>query len=404
MKPFSLLIKPASADCNLRCKYCFYIDHLNHQTSIPRMSEKTLELLIQSYMSTNQDNHYTFGWQGGEPTMMGLNFFRKVVEYQIKYAPPNAIIANGIQTNGTLLSEDWAKFFAEYRFLLGISLDGPEELHDFYRKTIGMKSTHQMVLRGINHLRNNNVEFNILCLVNNQNVSKAREIYHYFIDNEFYYHQYIPCVEFNEDGAIQPFSITGEQWGLFLTDLFKEWVKQDVNRVSIRLFDSIIEYLVYGNYNVCHMQDNCAQYFVIEYDGTVYPCDFFVRDDLLLGNIKTHSWAQLLNSQIFLNFGAQKKNWNSECDLCPYLSLCHGDCQKFRLGSPSNSKKLSTLCRGWKIFYTRTLPKFINIAEDFKAKNQIGTPTHFTLSKFGRNDMCPCGSRKKYKNCCGKLS
>jgi uncharacterized protein len=403
MNPFSLLIKPASADCNLRCEYCFYIDHLNQGNSTPRMSEETLELMIKSYMTTNQNNYYTFGWQGGEPTIMGLNFFQKVVEFQMKYAPPGATISNGLQTNGMLITEDWAKFLAEYRFLLGVSLDGPDYLHDQYRKTIGMKPTHKAVLRGIEHLRNNGVEFNILSLINNQTVEKASEIYHYFIDNHFYYHQYIPCVEFSENGTLQPFSITGKQWGLFLIELFKEWIKEDINRTSIRLFDSIVEYLVYGKYNVCHMQEDCRQYFVVEYDGGVYPCDFFVRDDLLLGNLRTHSWKELSESKIYEDFGMQKANWNPECDLCPYLSLCHGDCQKFRFYSPSKNKQLSTLCQGWKIFYTRTLPHFVSIADNYKMKNNIDSPAPFKLRKVGRNDSCPCGSGKKFKVCCGKL-
>jgi len=403
MNPFSLLVKPASADCNLRCEYCFYIDHLNKESSTPRMSEETLELMIKSYMTTNQDKHYTFGWQGGEPTIMGLKFFQKAVEFQKKYAPPGATISNGLQTNGTLITEDWAKFLAEYRFLLGVSLDGPDYLHDHYRKTIGMKPTHKMVLRGIEHLRNNSVEFNILSLINSQNVEKASEIYHYFIQNDFYYHQYIPCVEFSENGTLQPFSITGKQWGLFLTELFKEWIKEDINRVSIRLFDSIMEYLVYGRYNVCRMQEDCRQYFVVEYDGGVYPCDFFVKDDLLLGNIKTHNWEKLTKSKIYEDFGTQKANWNLECDKCPYLSLCHGDCQKFRYASPNKSRQISILCEGWKIFYTRSLPQFVSIAENYKLRNKIESPTAFKLRKVGRNDSCPCSSGKKYKLCCGKL-
>jgi uncharacterized protein len=366
------------------------------------MSDDTLEAMIKSYMSTNQNNHYTFGWQGGEPTIMGLNFFRKAVEFQMKYAPPEASISNGFQTNGTLLTEDWAKFFAEYRFLLGVSLDGPEYLHDYYRKTIRMKPTHESVLRGIEHLKNNRVEFNILSLINNQTVKKASEIYHYFVDNEFYYHQYIPCVEFKENGQLQPFSITGKQWGAFLTELFNEWIKEDLNIVSIRLFDSIMEYLVYGQYNICHMQNDCNQYFVVEHDGVVFPCDFFVRDDLLLGNIKTHTWKELLESEIYLHFGKQKVNWNTQCDICPYLLLCHGDCQKFRFGFPNKSQQLSTLCEGWKFFYTQTLSQFISIAENYKVQHKIELPSPLKLKKFGRNDSCPCGSRKKYKVCCGK--
>ncbi len=365
------------------------------------MNLETLEIMIKSYMSTDQNKQYAFGWQGGEPTLMGLDFFKKVVELQLKYAPPGSSISNGLQTNATMITEEFAKFFKEYKFLLGVSLDGPEDLHDYYRKTIGQKPSHALVMRGIEHLMQNEVDFNILTLINNQTVKKATEIYQYLLDKNFFFHQYIPCVEFKADGSLEPFSITGEEWGIFLSDLFDEWIKKDVKKVSIRLFDSILEYLIYGRYNVCYMQDNCVQYFVVEYDGGVYPCDFFVKDNLLLGNISENSWEELYNSQIYHYFGDQKSNWNEDCNLCPYLRLCHGDCQKLRHGALNSSKQLSNLCRGWKIFYTRTLPRFKIIADKYKKDNDINGLSPFKIPKFGRNKPCICGSSKKHKNCCG---
>ena len=404
MKPFSLLIKPASADCNLRCQYCFYIGHLENQISTPRMSYDTLEAMIKSFMSTNQDNQFYFGWQGGEPTIMGLEFFQKAIELQIKYAPPGSSISNGLQTNGTLISEKFAKFLGKYKFLLGVSLDGPKELHDYYRKTVKQKPTFDLVIKGIGMLKKFNVEFNILSLVNNITVKKAKEIYNFLKDNQFFFHQYIPCVEFDDKGRLRPYSITGKEWGYFLTELFNEWIKEDTRRISIRLFDSILEYLIFGNYNVCHMQDSCIQYFVVEYDGGVYPCDFFVQDDLLLGNVNNNTWEEIYNSKIYHQFGAEKSRWNEVCNLCPYLSLCHGDCQKMRYGAPRTSNQLSALCDGWKIFYTKTLPRFKVIAEEFKKENQLNVSSNFTFPKFGRNEPCPCGSGRKYKDCCGKLN
>ena len=161
---------------------------------------------------------------------------------------------------------------------------------------------------------------------------------------------------------------------------------------------------MHGRYNVCYMGENCSQYFVVEYDGSVYPCDFFVRKDLLLGNIKNDSWEDILKSKEYQEFSSQKTNWNKECELCPYLNLCHGDCQKFRYGAPINSKEMSALCKGWKMFYTRKLPSFIGIAEEYKAQHNIKTPPHFKMDKIGRNLPCPCGSGKKFKNCCGKIN
>lgn len=400
MKIFSLLIKPVSADCNLRCDYCFYIDHLNIVDHKPRMSDNTLEAMITNYMQTHQNNQYAFGWQGGEPTLLGIKFWKKVVELQAKYAPPGAMISNGLQTNGTLITDELAKFFAEYKFLLGVSLDGPPFLHNFYRKTIGNTPTHNLVMRGIEKLKKNNVEFNILTLVNNKTVKKASEIYRYLKGHQFYYHQYIPCVEFDENYNLKPYSITGEDWGTFLCELFDAWIKTDVNTVSIRLFDSIINYLVYGTYNVCYMGNNCCQYFVVEYDGNVYPCDFFVRKDLLLGNVKTDSWDDFIKSKVYNEFGVQKSIWNKSCKECSFVDLCHGDCQKFRYEDYQNLDRISVLCKGWKKFYTNTLPRFKLLAERIKQKNEINYTLQVKSKKIPRNSACPCGSGKKYKNCC----
>lgn len=400
MKSFSLLIKPVSADCNLRCEYCFYIDHLQTVEKKPRMSDSTLETMIASYMQTNQNNKYAFGWQGGEPTLLGLTFWEKAVELQTKYAPPGAVISNGLQTNGTLITDEMARFFAEYRFLLGVSLDGPPYLHDFYRKTIGHTPTHSLVMRGIERLRKHKVEFNILTLVNNKTVKKASEVYQYLKENDFYYHQYIPCVEFDKTGNLEPYSITGEEWGDFFCELFEQWIKSDINKVSIRLFDSIINYLVYGTYSVCYMGSDCCQYFVVEYDGSVYPCDFFVRKDLLLGNVKTNNWDDFINSSKYHSFGAQKTEWNNECKNCPFLNMCHGDCQKFRSNTLNSSKALSILCKGWKKFYTNTLPRFKVIADKIKNNIKISSLNQIKAKKIGRNSPCPCGSGRKYKDCC----
>jgi len=364
------------------------------------MSDITLETMITSYMQTDQNNQYAFGWQGGEPTLLGIKFWEKVVELQTKYAPPGAVISNGLQTNGTLITDEMARFFAEYRFLLGVSLDGPPYLHDFYRKTINHKPTHSLVMRGIEHLKKNNVEFNILTLVNNKTVKKASEVYQYLKDNNFYYHQYIPCVEFDETGNLEPYSITGEEWGVFLCELFEQWIKKDINKVSIRLFDSIINYLVYGTYNVCYMGNDCCQYFVVEYDGSVYPCDFFVREDLLLGNVKTGTWNDFIKSKIFNEFGSQKSIWNKTCKECPFIYLCNGDCQKFRYDGYQKVDTISVLCKGWKRFYVNTLPRFKVIANEIKKNKEFSSPIQIKAKKIGRNSPCPCGSGKKYKDCC----
>jgi len=297
---------------------------------------------------------------------MGLDFFKSVVKMQQKYGRPGSMVTNGLQTNASLIDEPFAKHLAEYKFLLGVSLDGPEHMHDHYRKLQGGQGTFERVMKGIDILRENNVEFNILVLVNDFNVSKVKEIYKFLVENGFYFHQYIPCVEFDDEGRLEPFSINGEQWGNFLIELFNQWYPGDIHKVSIRFFDSVLNYLVQGRSTICHMENNCNQYFVVEHNGDIYSCDFFVREDLKLGNINRSSWDELLESGIYRDFGSAKKECSFICRSCKYLDLCHGDCLKHRAFSPDNEKKLSTLCSGWKMFYQRSLPVFKNIASNIR--------------------------------------
>ena len=214
------------------------------------------------------------------------------------------------------------------------------------------------------------MEFNILVLVNDFNYKHAAEIYDFLVENGFYYHQYIPCVEYDDNGKLEPYSINGGQWGTFLNELFKKWYPGDIYRVSIRLFDSILQYLVNGRSTICHMENKCSQYFVVEYNGDVYPCDFFVRKELLLGNIHTHSWEELLDSEKYIGFGKAKSGFGYFCNPCQYLDLCYGDCLKHRLFLPGNPSRLSTLCSGWKMFYNNALPAFKAIALNIKARDR----------------------------------
>lgn len=374
MKQFPLLIKPASADCNLRCKYCFYIDHLPEKgdlTCRPRMSPETLERMISSYMNL-PFNEFIFSWQGGEPTLMGLNFFKNVVRLQEKYGSAGATVGNGLQTNGVLINDEMAKFFSEYNFLLGISLDGPASIHDYYRVDVGGKGTHRKVMRGIDCLRRHNAEFNILCLVNKVVVRNPDKIYKYYREKGFNHLQFIPCVEYNSNGELQDYAITGKEWGKFLCRIFDLWKQKDQYKISIRLFDSILQYLIDGKCITCDKGQNCKQYFVIESSGDVFPCDFYVEDDLKLGNIKENSWLEMSKNGKYETFGFQKSMWNKECENCKYLSFCHGDCQRLRGKGQQgvDTGVISTLCEGWKMFYDHSLSTFVQISNDIKEKNQ----------------------------------
>ena len=296
---------------------------------------------------------------------MGLDFFKKAIALQKQYAPPGARISNGLQTNATLIDKPMAEFFAEHNFLLGVSLDGPNDIHNKFRLTIDGKPTHSKVMQGINYLRNAKAEFNILCLVNSKNVGKPKELYKYYKDKNFNFLQFIPCVEYDKKGDLTYYSITGEQWGEFLCEIFDIWYRKDTRKVSIRHFDSVLNYMVMGQYTECTMDKDCRQYFVVEYDGGIYPCDFFVEKELQLGNIVTTSWKEALTAPVYEEFGKKKSAFNSQCIRCERLILCHGDCQKMR-GPDAKPETLSTLCEGWKIFYNHTLKRFEYLAQSIK--------------------------------------
>jgi serine-type anaerobic sulfatase-maturating enzyme len=411
MNDFSLLIKPASADCNLNCEYCFYLKkcELYPERQRHRMSDDVLERLIQSYMETSQPV-YSFGWQGGEPTLMGTEFFEKVVSLQKKYGKSGSNVGNGLQTNATLIDDRMAQLFGEYHFLLGCSLDGPPHIHDLYRRNLVGSPSYDMVLKGINALKRNKVEFNVLVLVSQANVKHAKEVYDFLVGQGYYFHQYIPCVEFDEKGNLLPFAITGEEWGDFLCDIYDQWYPKDTHTVSIRHFDSILTKLVDHTDNVCTMGRNCCQYFVVEHNGDIYPCDFFVEDPLKLGNIMEMSWEELSHSPVYREFGNQKSQWNKMCEQCEWLTLCNGDCLKHRVYGGHQPHHLSYLCSGWKVFFNHTQNGFDNLAGEITQKRRdeeqqaIANRADVTTNqgRVGRNAPCPCGSGLKYKKCCGK--
>jgi uncharacterized protein len=382
------------------------------------MPDEVLKQMIKSYMATPQPM-YSIGWQGGEPTLMGVEFFQKVVDFQQRYGRSGARVGNGLQTNATLITDDMASLFGKYHFLVGCSLDGPPEVHDRYRRDAGGKASHTNVLRGLETLKRHHVEFNILVLVSQSNIARAREVYRYLVDAGYLFHQYIPCVEFDAAGNLLPFAITGEEWGNFLCELFDEWYQTGTTKVSIRHFDSILSKMVDGVNTMCVMGDNCCQYFVVEHNGDIYPCDFFVEDSLKIGNVMDTSWEEALNSPIYKKFGAQKAQWNAACDTCEFLGLCGADCLKHRLYADNPPHTLGWLCAGWKQFFSYTQERFQRLAERVRRQRMreqrrmqaqqrlYRSPTPKSPEQkpdfkgVGRNDPCPCGSGRKFKKCCG---
>ena len=392
---FSLLVKPASYNCNLRCAYCFYLSKESmFGSGALRMPRDTLRTLTRKYLACPMADH-SFGWQGGEPTLMGLDFFREAVRLQREFLP-DRFTSNSLQTNGTLLDDEWAVFLKENRFLTGISIDGPRELHDRFRRDSSGAGTHERVLRGRAALENAGAEYNVLTLVSAANQDYPAEVYEYLKSLGVRYHQYIECVEFDAAGKRAPFALGPGKWGEFLCGIFDAWYPKDVGKVSVRLFDSVVSRLVSGVPTMCSMGADCRHYLVVEHNGDIFPCDFFVRSDLRLGNILKDDFEQLRGSAGYRDWGGIKRPQTPECFGCAWYALCAGDCPKNRCGG------MSALCEDWKIFYSHTIERFERLAGYVSGLSASGVGRG-SREKPGRNDPCPCGSGKKYKNCCGAV-
>jgi uncharacterized protein len=364
---FSLLVKPVSGRCNCRCSYCFYLPGHNPPVTDPIcMAPKVLEHLIQTYLATPQPV-YSFTWQGGEPLLAGLDFYRMVLEMQTSYASPGSVIQNSVQTNGMLLNSEFAALFKEYKILVGISIDGPRDVHNQYRKTTEGNGTHGKVIEGLELLQEYDISTNAMVLVSRSNVEQATRVYEYLVNLGCYHQQYIPCVEFDKTGKLEPWAITGDAWGQFLVDLFNQWHPVDCECVSIRNFETIQNMHQYGEATICSMGNSCKSYLVVEHDGSVYPCDYFVEQRLRLGSILDSDWSYFFETGIHKRFAAGKAEFSSRCLACAYLEYCAGDCQKYRVmettgrnpGTTQEVSAYSILCDGTRRFFNECLDKLI---------------------------------------------
>ena len=380
MSPFSVLVKPVSADCNLCCTYCYYlpVSDLYPGTVHHSMPESVLEHVIKSYMDTDQAV-YQFYWQGGEPCLAGLDFFQKAVDFQKKYVRPGAVVSNAIQTNATLITDEWAAFFARYRFLVGCSLDGPKKMHNQYRLTRTEKPTQKAVCRGLDLLQRHRVPFNTLTVVSQANVDHPRAVYQFLKQAGAYHHQYIPCTAWDSQGRLQPYAITGRQWGRFLTGIFDAWYPKDTDAVCIGNFDAVLAAKMDGMHPVCSAAKSCNRHVVIEYNGDVYPCDFFVTPVHCLGNIMKNSWETLRKSGRYTAFLRRKADINAACSTCEFLPLCWGDCLRNRLYQNNDARTLSCLCPGLKTFLTYTREGFDQLCRVITSRRlHLRRPLPFT--------------------------
>jgi uncharacterized protein len=352
----SLLIKPASAVCNLDCAYCFYLDReADPYSALPgrRMTEETLERLVDTYLFYSYPNS-AFAFQGGEPTLAGPAFFEKLVKLQQQHGRNGQAVSNAIQTNGVLLDDRWCELFKDYKWLIGISIDGPEAVHDLYRFNKQGAGTWQKVMRGVECLKKHGVEFNVLCVLSQANVGKAAEIYKFFRSHGIDYIQYIPLSEFDGLGQALPFTITPAQYGQFLCETFDLWWP-DRRQVRIRYFDNIAEALAGQRPGTCTMHETCDSYVVVEYNGDVYPCDFFVEKDWKLGNTNLDSWPEIARRQRRFQFAAKKTIAHPECQVCEYQTICHGGCPKHRHDPHRNFDDLDYFCAAYKMIFRKAV-------------------------------------------------
>ena len=358
---FHLLAKPRGAICNLDCKYCFYLAKEDlYVGSKFRMSDEMLETYIRQLIESHQIPEVTVAWQGGEPTLMGLDFFRRSIELEKKYCKPGMKIQNTIQTNGTLINDDWARFFKENDFLVGLSIDGPREMHDFYRVDKQGGPTFDLVMRGLEHLQKFEVEWNALTTIHHANANQPVEVYKFLRDDckaEFI--QFIPIVERQTDANGQPNnrvtdrSVTAEQYGKFLVGVFEEWVRRDVGTVYVQMFDVALANWYGEPSGLCVHSKTCGTALAIEHNGDLYSCDHFVEPKYKLGNINEKHMLQLVSSEQQLTFGQDKYDTLPKyCRECEVRFACHGGCPKDRfISTPDGEPGLNYLCAGFKIFF-----------------------------------------------------
>lgn len=370
IKSLSIMIKPSSSNCNMQCEYCFYHDISNKrmQKSYGFMNFELLEIIVQKALKKIEEE-CTFIFQGGEPTLVGIDFYKKLVEYEQKYNQKNIEINNAIQTNGLAIDEEWANFFAQNHFLVGISLDGPKKIHDLYRVDNQGEGTFQRIIKAIHLLDKYDVKYNILTVVTPQVARHIHKIYNFFKNNNFTYLQFIPCLyPLDEEPGKYNFFLTPKKYSYFLKTLFDLWY-QDVAKdhiISIRYFDNLIQSLMGYSPAVCGMSGHCNCQFIIEANGDVYPCDFYVLDKWYLGNIEEKSLDEFLKSTISVKFVKSSKYIDPKCHNCPFFSICLGGCRRWREPFISRKPRLNILCPAYQEFFRYTLDRFNNIIEKIK--------------------------------------
>ena len=365
---FNIMIKPVGSLCNLRCRYCYYLDKADiYGGKEPRMTCEMLETFIREYIAANDVPEVLFNWHGGEPLLMGLDFYRKAIQLQKKYASGKRI-RNALQTNATLVTAEWAAFFRENGFLIGVSLDGPKDVHDCYRAGKGGGSTSERVVKGIAELYKAGVDYNIMATVNRKSEGRGLEIYQFLKGAGTRFIQFMPVLEHvkggrivspDEEGSqIAPWSVSAEGFGRFLCDIFDYWVRHDVGSVFINQFDSTLAMWCGEQPGTCTFAQTCGGNSVIEHNGDLYPCDHFVYEDYRIGNVLETDLRTLMASEKQIRFGIDKRNGlPKKCVTCRWYFACHGECPKHRFNrTDSGEPGLNALCDGYSMFFSHVAP------------------------------------------------
>jgi uncharacterized protein len=432
---FHLLAKPSGSTCNIDCKYCFFLSkEALYPNEKHRMSDATLEAYIGQLLESHRTPEVTIAWQGGEPTLMGLDFFRKAVEIAQRHRRPDQKIQHTFQTNGIALDDEWCAFLKSNDFLVGLSVDGPSDIHDTNRVTRGGRGTFDLVMKGWQHLRKHGVEFNILCTVNAANQARGRRVYRFFRDElGATWIQFIPIVEratpetihianlgwserpkekrllYTQTGSlVTERSVSGAQYGQFLVDVFEEWVRHDVGNVYVQLFDVTLE-AYFGSYKLCIHAPTCGNGPALEYNGDLYACDHFVEPRYKLGNIHKVHMLELVGSADQRKFGQDKRNaLTRQCQQCEVRPLCNGGCPKDRfVDSRDGEPGHNYLCEGLYRFFTHSRPAMQHMGQLYSNGQAPAGIMQWLASEDVRRGPyapCPCGSGRKFRFCHGATS
>ena len=436
-RAFHLLVKPTGAVCNLDCSYCFFLSkEMLYPGSRFRMADDLLEIYIRQLIEAHRVPEVQLAWQGGEPTLMGLPFFRRAVALAESYRRPGMTIHYALQTNGTLLDDEWGEFLAANNFLVGISLDGPRDIHDTYRHDKGGGPTFDKVLRGLDALKRHRVEWNVLCTLHRANAERPLDVYRFFRDELGAEHiQFIPIIErmaAAEEGQATEWSswrdrplyvqagdhvtqrsITAEQYGRFLCAVFDEWVRHDVGRVYVQMFEVALANWFGTPPGLCIHAKTCGGALALEHTGDLYACDHFVEPAYRLGNIREEHMIELIASDRQLQFGRDKfETLPAYCRGCDVRFACHGGCPKDRfIHTPDGEPGLNYLCAGYKLFFHHIADAMEFMVDELNMQRSPANIMPFMAENdaiarrvyppVGRNEPCPCGSGRKYKQCHG---